>query len=134
MFEPPIFYLRRQDFNDDGSINNVFFKNKLLIIFIHADYCGYCHMAKKDYQEAAEENKNKNIFFGAIQADGNNRGEKECSEIFSKICSNFQGYPDYAIFYNGIPVFLEIQSRDKKTILDTLNEYSSKKILKNIIK
>lgn len=121
MFTDPIFYLRKKDFNDNGSLKSNFFKDKLLIIFIHADYCIYCQLAKDAYQAAAIENKNPNILFGAIQADGDVNGESECSEFFNKMINTFQGFPDYAVFKNKNPVHITFEKRSKEYILETLN-------------
>lgn len=116
----PIFYFRRQDFDKQGNLISSYFKDKIVIIFIHASYCIYCHMAKDDYIKAAEL-KGKQFIFGAIQSDGENYGEKQCEEIFSKICKDFKGFPDYAIFKNGKPLKIEVKHRDYQTIIDTLN-------------
>lgn len=129
MLKKPIFYLRRSNFDKNGNIRNLFLKDKILIIFVHADFCIHCRNAKQDYQNAAIENKSSNVHFGAIQADGNTKGEQECEEILPKILKNYRGFPDYAIFVNCEPLLHEIKSRDTKTILSTLQqiEYNLKK-------
>lgn len=118
MFKRPIYYFRRQDFDKQGNLISSYFKDKVVIIFIHANYCMYCHMAKDDYIKAAK--MTKNVIFGAIQFDGEIYGEKQCEEIFNKICKDFQGFPEYAIFKNGKPLKIEVKNRDYKTIIDTL--------------
>lgn len=120
MFQSPIFYMRSSDFDKNGNLKNNFLQKKITIVFIHADFCIYCTHAKPEFQKAALENKYPNtIFFGAIQADGNLNEERQCNEIFDKIC-HFEGFPEYAIFIDGKPSFVKMTGRDKQTILDTL--------------
>lgn len=126
MLKSPVFYLRRSDFDKHGNLLDPIFENKIVIVFIHADYCGYCQMAKPYFQKAAELNTNKNIYFGAIDAYGENEGEKECSNIFDKILKNFQGFPDYVFFINRKPKFIELEGRDTESILKTVNKLSFK--------
>lgn len=118
----PVFYLRIQDFDHEGNLKNPIFKNKLVITFIHADFCSYCLQAKPEFQKAALENKNKNIIFTAIQIDGEDPGEKKCYNILDKILSNYQGFPDYAIFFNSKPTFETISNRDSNSIISDLKK------------
>lgn len=127
MLKSPIFYMRRSDFNSDGSLKSDFLSknNRMLIIFIHAAYCMHCHNAAPEFQRAAENNTDKNIFFAGIQADGDVDGEVSSESIFPKILEKFMGYPDYAVFYNGKPTHLVISARDEKSILDQLYRYKN---------
>lgn len=118
----PVIYLRIKDFDNNGNLKNPIFKNKLIITFIHANYCHYCLVAKPEFQKAALENKNKNIIFTAIQIDGEEPGEKECYEILNKILKNYQGFPDYATFYNNKPIFETISKRDSQSITNELTK------------
>lgn len=122
--KPPVYYLKRNIFNSNGEFKNIsFFKNKLTIIFIHGDFCGYCKMAKPEFQKAADLNKNENVLFTSIQIDGTEEGEKECYDILDKILINFSGFPDYAVFYNNVPVFKQIPGRDYKSILQFTEDF-----------
>lgn len=124
MFKSPVFYLRRNDFDSNGNLTDSVFKKKLTIVFIHANYCSYCTAAKPEYQKASLINANKNFLFAAIQADGNEQGESQCSEILGQITINkFKGYPDYALFIDGKPIDFEVSGRDANSILKSINKY-----------
>lgn len=127
LLKSPVFYMRINDFEKNGNLKSDFFQNKIVIVFIHANFCGHCHSAMPEFQKAANTNKDPNVFFGAIQIDGDTKGEKECDMILDKILSDYRGVPDYAIFYNKKPTNIVVQSRDSKTILNTVKTIKNKK-------
>jgi thiol-disulfide isomerase/thioredoxin len=95
----PVGYLTITDFDQNGTlINPDIPKNKIVIIMIQANFCGYCTQAKPAFQEFA---KNKNVIALTIQGDGNEKGEKELSAILNKIDPTFRGFPSYVAYKNG---------------------------------
>lgn len=110
-FEKPVYYLQRNDFDDNGNLIVPELRNKKVIIMIQANYCGHCTNAKGDYYKAAkyikELEKNggtsyqNKVVFATIQADGEEDGEKELNQILDKIKPTFVGFPDYVLYVNG---------------------------------
>jgi thiol-disulfide isomerase/thioredoxin len=119
-------YLRRKNFTNDGVLNINKFKDKIVVIFIHANYCQYCHNAAPEYNNASLIAP-PGVVFTALQIDGDSPGEKEAKEILSKIVKNYIGVPEYAFFKNNKPVFKELNSRNSNSIihkvLEIQNEY-----------
>lgn len=125
MLTKPVYYLRRQDFDIKGNLVEDYFRDKIVIIFIHTTMCVYCQMAAPEFQQAANMNTDPNFVFAAIQADGNCPGERECAELFSKMLrAQFRGFPDYAIFKNNVPTGMNVPNRSKESILKTLKHVS----------
>ncbi|QIH04966.1 hypothetical protein [Dasineura jujubifolia toursvirus 2a] len=126
VLKPPVFHLRRNDFNCKGELVDNFFHDKIVVIFIYADFCGFCHSAAPEYQKAANFSlkifPENTVYFGAIRADGNIKGEKECENIINKL-TNFEGFPDYAILINGKPVNFKFTQRDHIYILHTIKKF-----------
>ncbi len=50
----PVYYLQRNDFDDNGNLIVPELRNKKVIIMIQANYCGHCTHAKGDYYKAAK--------------------------------------------------------------------------------
>lgn len=122
MLTKPVYYLRRHDFDNWGNLVDNYFRDKIVIVFIHTLGCIFCKMAAPEFQQAANMNTNPKFVFAAIQADGNCPGERECSELFSNMLrAQFRGFPDYAIFKNNMPTGINVEYRSKESILKTLN-------------
>ena len=120
-FNDNIFYLQRKDFDNNGKlINNRIDNEKLIMIMIQANFCGYCTMAKPDYKKFAD--ANKDIVCMTIQADGDEEGEKELSKILKNIDSSFRGFPHYVVYRGGN----RIGTYEGDRSLKSLNEYISK--------
>lgn len=119
-----LIYLRSDDFKMNGNLIDDYFKNKFVVVFVHADFCRYCIDAKPEFIKALTKNKNNNVLFFGIKLDGDVKGESECEIILHRILKNYEGFPDYAFFY------------DKKPILnvDSVVERDCDSILKNIDK
>ena len=124
--EEPIVYLQKSDFDEAGNlVNPKIPKNKPVVIMLMANFCGYCTKAKPAYQEFALKHLGKkfNNFSGdfvvaAIQADGDQKGEKELNSILKKIDPSFQGFPSYVVYKNGKMVKNDIKGRDVKSLED----------------
>lgn len=126
-FKEPVIYLRKNNFNSKGELAHPNYRDKIVIIFIHADYCHYCRIAKKDYQIAAEKNNRKNICFTALRIDGTVPGEKECRDILNKISLKFAGFPDYVVYVNNRQrLDFELSGRDHESILRDLYAFDEK--------
>ena len=96
----PVGYLTITDFDQNGNlINPDIPKNKIVVIMIQANFCGYCTQAKPAFQEFG--NNNNNVIALTIQGDGTEKGEKELSNILKKIDPTFRGFPSYVAYKNG---------------------------------
>jgi thiol-disulfide isomerase/thioredoxin len=110
-FEKPVYYLQRSDFDDNGNLVVPELRDKKVVVMIQANYCGHCTNAKADYFKAAkyfkdlEQNGGTSykgrVVFATIQADGNQRGEKELNDLLGHIKPGFVGFPDYVLYVNG---------------------------------
>ena len=112
----PIIYLKNSDFDKKGNlIDPNIQKDKIVIIMIQANYCGYCTIAKPDFQEFANEisNNNSKYICATIQGDGN---DKKLAKRISKIYPNFQGYPSYIVYKDGKYLQDYQGERDKKSL------------------
>lgn len=116
----PIIYLKCSDFTKSGRLRNPYFKDKLVIIFIHANYCVYCIDAKPEFQRAADHNQNQDIVFAAIQADNDHENQDLCRDLFPKLVKNFEGFPSYAFISFGRKLPVKIRGRDANSLLRTL--------------
>jgi|SRR3981189_2430926 thiol-disulfide isomerase/thioredoxin len=110
-FEKPVFYLQRDDFDDNGNLITPTLRNKKVVIMLQANYCGHCTNAKADYYRAAKHfeqlkmnggtSVQDRVIFATIQADGEERGERELGDLLEKIKPGFRGFPDYVLYVNG---------------------------------
>lgn len=112
----PVAYLDSKDFDDEGNIINPDIpKDKPVFIMIQANFCGFCKIAKPDFQEFAE--KNPDFFCAAIQADSKNPDVLNFKSKINKIYPNLVGFPSYMIYaqgkrilYNGGRSYLDLQA------------------------
>ena len=95
----PISYLDINDFDDNGNIINpmILIGNKPIFIMLQANFCGFCKMAKPDFQKFAE--STKRFFCATIQADSKNPDVVNLQPKMDKIYPNLVGFPSYIIFY-----------------------------------
>lgn len=102
-FERPVYYLQRSDFDENGNLVEPFLRNKKVIIMIQSNNCGHCTNAKPAFLEAAKfvSQRDPNVVFATIQADGKERGEQELNELLGQIKPDFRGFPDYVLYLNG---------------------------------
>ena len=120
----PVVYLDSNDFDDDGNIVNPDIpKDKPIFIMIQAIFCGFCKMAKPDFQKFAE--KNPNFFVATIQADSKNPNVMNFQNKIKKIYPDLVGFPSYLIYdqgkriiYNGGRSYIDLQ-----TFADGLPDY-----------
>lgn len=97
---PPIFYLESSDFDEYGNITNPHIDTSLpLFIMIQANFCGYCTMAKPDFQRFAYAFKDK-VTCATIQADPE-RPDPNMRKLISIIAPELTGFPTYIIMYKN---------------------------------
>ena len=109
----PVIYLKNEDFDKTGQlINPSIPKDKPVIIMIQANYCGYCTMAKPDFQKFASKSNGKYVC-ATIQGDG----DKKLYKKLKKIYPQFQYYPSYIAYKNGEFVRDYTEGRDVKSLL-----------------
>ena len=112
----PVVYLDSNDFDDEGNIINPNIpKDKPVFIMFQANFCGFCKMAKPDFQEFAE--KNTNFFVATIQADSQNPDVANFKNKINKIYPDLVGFPSYMfyaqgkrIIYNGGRSYKDLQT------------------------
>lgn len=115
----PVAYLDTNDFDDNGNIINPMIpKDKPVFIMLQGNFCGFCKMAKPDFQKFAE---NTELFFCAtIQADSKNPDVINLQPKMDKIYPNLVGFPSYIILY-----------QDKKIIYSGGRSYNDLKNFEN---
>jgi thiol-disulfide isomerase/thioredoxin len=105
-----VYYLEDSDFdftNPDGAklvgFEKLGMPNKPALILIYASWCGHCKTLKPKYEEFAAMMKQMGepVYICAIQADGEQPGQKELSKKLRQISKDFQGFPDVYMFKNG---------------------------------
>jgi thiol-disulfide isomerase/thioredoxin len=104
---PPVIYLEPKDFKDNLNLKS--FKNKICVVMVQANYCGYCTSAKSDFQQFAK--SNKNVVCLTMQCDEKNNGEL-LLQIVKQLKPEFAGFPDYFLFKNKKFIKKEIEGRD----------------------
>lgn len=117
--EYPVIYLRIKDFDSEGRLVSDFFDKKIVLVFVHGDFCPHCTAVKADYVSAAKKNPLKKfVIFAAVQIDGEVSGEAECKNVLSKFLKEYRGVPDYATFYDKNPLKnFEVEGRNEDSLL-----------------
>ena len=113
ILQKPIVYLESTDILQDGSIVNstLLSKNIPIVLMIQANYCGYCTMAKPEFQSFANQTQGK-VSCATIQGDLKLEGVSNINNV-KELYPDFKGYPYYILFNSsGKRVPREIQSRD----------------------
>lgn len=119
----PVIYFRCNNFDSRGNlINQPFFSDKLVIIFIHKSDCIHCIRAAPSYMKAARINQDPRIYFTAIQVDSKNTDEKNCKSIFKFLVKDFVGYPSYAFIYKNKILDVTLPGRSSRSLLNTAND------------
>lgn len=91
----PVMYLEVTDFDKDGNLINPQLMNTPLFVFIMSSGCGYCTMAKPEFQKLANSGV---VDCAVIQVDGERDTEKMLAPVVSKIYpGNLRGFPSYFI-------------------------------------
>jgi thiol-disulfide isomerase/thioredoxin len=101
----PIKYLESSDFDDDGNImySEILPSNKPLMILLQSNSCGYCNMAKPDFQRFAEFNKDR-LTSATIQFDAaadpkfRSLNLNFTPEKVNNIYSGLRGFPSYVLY------------------------------------
>jgi thiol-disulfide isomerase/thioredoxin len=117
----PVAYLQNFDFDTEGNLSNQqLLGDKLVVIMIQADFCGHCSIAKPDFQKfansIAKSEYNNKIIPTTIQGDGKEEGEPELRSRLGTIFKDFQGFPSYALMYNGNFIKMHEGGRDSTSI------------------
>jgi len=113
----PIFYLNSEDIDSNGKIiNRDIPKDLPVLVMIQSSNCHWCQKAKPEFQKFAnnfgyylrsndnfknlyekyKKNVNKELVFVATA-----KPDDVNSNLFSKMDSNFQGFPHFVIYYKG---------------------------------
>jgi thiol-disulfide isomerase/thioredoxin len=111
-FNSNIYYLEDSDLDNNYNLysnilnptTNQKFFNKLVVVLIQGDYCGYCRQLKPVYQKLADTLSNDSITFCTIQIDSKNQNEQlfQDGKVMTNILrSNYVGVPVIALFYDG---------------------------------
>jgi thiol-disulfide isomerase/thioredoxin len=112
----PIGYLQVTDFDANGNlVNPELPKDRNILIMIQANFCGFCTKAKPDFQNLANDGE---IVCLTIQADGEEKGEKELGEILRKLDPSFRGFPHYVLYREGKRVATHDGGRSKEDLKD----------------
>lgn len=100
----PIFYLESSDFDEYGNIINPDINTSLpIFIMIQANFCGFCTIAKPQFQKFALAFKDK-VTCATIQADSNDPNLKQ---LLSIIAPELTGFPTYVILYKNKIILYE---------------------------
>jgi len=100
-FTTPVAYLDTNDFDDNGNLINPLIPTTVpVFIMIQANFCGYCKIAKPDFQTFAQNNLGK-FFCASIQADSQNPDVQALKNKMGNIYPGLQGFPSYIIFFQG---------------------------------
>lgn len=81
ILKPPVAYLVRSDFNDDGTLKSSIAKQPAFVL-IQASYCPHCDDAIPIFQKIADSGIVKTF---TVQIDGTSPGEMKLKEIIGKI-------------------------------------------------
>jgi hypothetical protein len=105
-------YLEGSDIVSAKKINPNILQGKSAVIMLQGDFCGYCTMAKPEFQSFFNDMKDK-IFIGTIQIDGGS-SDKEANQ---KLQIPTQGVPAYLGFdKNGNFVKIHEGKRDSSSL------------------
>lgn len=120
----PVAYLDGNDFDDEGNIINPDIpKDKPVFMMFQANFCGFCKIAKPDFQQFAE--KNPNFFVATIQSDSNVPEVSKLKNKINKIYPNLIGFPSYLIYAKGKRIIYNggRSYKDLQTFADGLDDY-----------
>ena len=120
----PVVYLDSTDFDDEGNIINPLIpKDKPMFIMLLANFCGFCKMAKPDFQEFAE--KNPNFIVATIQADSTIPEVANLKNKMNKIYPELVGFPSYMLYVEGKRIIYNggRTLKDLQSFADGLPEY-----------
>ena len=114
---PKIVYLENSDFNSDGTLKDVVFKNKKILIFIQANWCGHCQHAKPDYQQFADLNQDTDIICTTVLTDNEPDLATKFSSGFDGNITPVKGFPTYYMVKGGTKEYYENNiGRDKDSL------------------
>ena len=110
----PIGYLQITDFDSNGNlINPQIPKDRNVLIMIQSNFCGHCTKAKPAFQDLANDGQ---ILCLTIQADGDQKGERELGEMLNKIDPSFRGFPHYVLYRGGRRIATHDGGRSKEEL------------------
>ena len=112
-------YLEDSDITDDGHIHNSIMTalgNKPVLLMIQGNFCGWCTVAKPEFQKLA---KNPKFSVLTIQIDDNKSGQKASQKI-QKVFSS-KGVPLFLIFdRNGRFISEHTGERTADSLMDSM--------------
>lgn len=110
----PVGYLQVTDFDASGNLVNAQLpKDRNILLMIQANFCGFCTQAKPAFQDLANEGE---ILCMTIQADGEEKGEKELGQMLDKLDSSFRGFPHYVLYRGGKRIATHDGGRSKEEL------------------
>lgn len=111
-------YLEDHDIETDGTLKPHVSRGKPSIIMIQGDFCGYCNMAKPDFQQLIDSD-DVNVF--TIQIDASD-SERNAAKKLGKI-NNSPGVPAYVGFKSdGTTGISHKGGRDLKSLKSFISE------------
>ena len=112
----PVGYLNREDIDNRGNIiNKKLLKYKTIVLMLQANFCHYCSLAKPDFQEFASRHSD-DVLCLTIQADSDVFDQRNTIKTLIKIIPQFEGYPHYVLFKNGVMTGKNIGGRSVKDL------------------
>ena len=98
----PVAYLQVSDFNSNGQLTNPLLTKGRVFIMLQAIFCGHCTTSKPAFQQLTNKYSGKgNVIFATVQGDGTEKGEKDLSQMMTKLIPGFKGFPTYVLYENG---------------------------------
>ena len=111
----PVAYLVADDFDTNGKLTNPEIpKDKPVLVMVQSNWCHFCTLSKPEFQQLAYEKPD--VFCATIQADGDQKGEKELGAKISKMIPNFKGFPTFVGYKNGELVDVYEGPREKDSL------------------
>ena len=127
-FNQRIGYLENFDFYNNGKLKNpILLRKKIpIVVMVQASWCGYCKESKPVFQEYANKTNSNQVFCATIHADGERQSERDLGERIKTVITDFEGFPHYALYMNGVLVNKEIKGRS----IEDLGEFTGVKASK----
>lgn len=113
----PVAYLESSDFTSLDRLRSPIAQNKTCIVMVQADWCSACNAAKPHFQKFAEKYIDS-VMCLTIEHDKKSKDNGKRFEIVERIKPDFEGFPDYMLFKNGVYVPREITGRTEKHLAD----------------
>lgn len=93
------------------------FKDKLMFVMTKAAWCGHCVHSTPEFEAAAKES---DVIFCYADITGETPEEKEIKDKV-KFFKDFKGFPNFAIFKNGVELKPFSGERKKQSFISFVN-------------